>query len=34
MIHLTKKEEKIHNKQNVCYIYKKGCSTDDGKKII
>ena len=23
MIPLTKKEEKIHNKQNVCYICKK-----------
>ena len=29
MIPLTKKEEKKHNKQNVCYIRKKGFNTDD-----
>ena len=33
MIPLTKKEEKKHNKQEVCYIYKKGFSTDDSNKI-
>ena len=32
MIPLTKKEEKMHNKQKVCYICKKRFSTDDGKK--
>ena len=32
MIPLTKKEKKMHNKQKVCYICKKGFSTDDGKK--
>ena len=32
MIPLTKKEEKKHNKQKVCYIYKKGFSTDDSNK--
>ena len=32
MIPLTKKEEKMHNKQNVCYICKKRFSTDDSKK--
>ena len=32
MIPLTKKEVKMHNKQNVCYICKKRFSTDDGKK--
>ena len=32
MIPLTKKEEKKHNKQEVCYIYKKGFSTDDNNK--
>ena len=32
MISLTKKEKKIHNKQNVCYICKKRFSTDDGNK--
>ena len=29
MIPLTKKEEKKHNKQEVCYICKKRFSTDD-----
>ena len=29
MIPLTKKEEKKHNKLEVCYIFKKGFSTDD-----
>ena len=29
MISLTKKEEIMHNKQKVCYIRKKGFSTDD-----
>ena len=29
MIPLKKKEEKMHNKQKVCYICKKGFSTDD-----
>ena len=32
IIPLTKKEEKMHNKQKVCYICKKRFSTDDGKK--
>ena len=32
MIPLTKKEEKKHNKQEVCYICKKGFSTDDRNK--
>ena len=32
MIPLTKKEEKMHNKQKVCHIFKKRFSTDDGKK--
>ena len=32
MIPLTKKEEKIHNEQKVCYICKKSFSTYDGKK--
>ena len=32
MIPLTKKEEKKHNKQNVCHICKKGFSTDDSDK--
>ena len=31
MIPLTKKEEKMHNKQNVCYTCKKRFSNDDGK---
>ena len=31
MIQLTRKEEKKHNKQQVCYICKKGFSTDDKK---
>ena len=29
---MKKKEEKMHNKQNVCYICKKTFSTDDSKK--
>ena len=29
MIPLTKKEKKTHNKQKVCYICKKGFSTDE-----
>ena len=32
MIPLTKKEEKKHNKQKVCYICKKEFSTDDDNK--
>ena len=32
MIPPTKKEEKKHNKQKVCYICKKGFSTDDNNK--
>ena len=32
MIPLTKKEERMHNKQKVCYICKKGFSTDDNNK--
>ena len=32
MIPLTKKEEKMDNKQKVCYICKKGYSTDDNNK--
>ena len=32
MIPLTKKEEKMHNKQKVCYICKKGFSTGDNNK--
>ena len=32
MIPLTRKEEKKHNKQEVCYICKKGFSTDDNNK--
>ena len=32
MIPLTKKEEENHNKQNVCYIYKKEFNTDDSDK--
>ena len=34
MIPLTKKEEKKHNKQEVCYICKKRFSTDDNNKNI
>ena len=34
MIPLTKKEEKMHNKQNVCHICKKRFSNDNGKKIL
>ena len=29
MIPLTSKERKLHSKQKVCYICKKGFSTDD-----
>ena len=32
LIPLTKKEEKHHNKQKVCYIYKKEFNTDDSDK--
>ena len=32
MIPLTKKEEKNHNKQKVCYICKKEFNTDDSDK--
>ena len=32
MIQLAKKEEKKHNKQEVCYICKKGFSTNDSNK--
>ena len=32
MIPLTKKEQKKHNKQNVCHICKKRFSTDDNNK--
>ena len=32
MIPLTKKEQKMHNKDKVCYICKKGFSTDDNNK--
>ena len=32
MIPLTKKEEKMHNKQKVCHICKKGFSTDDNNE--
>ena len=32
MIPLTMTEEKMHSKQNVCYICKKGFSTDDSNK--
>ena len=34
MIQLTKKEEKKHNKQEVCYICKKGFSTDDNNHKV
>ena len=34
MISLTRKEEKKHNKQEVCYICKKGFSTDDDYHFI
>ena len=36
MIPLTKEEKKTHREQNVCYICKKGSSTDDdeNKKIL
>ena len=33
MIPLTKKEEKMHNKQKVCYICEKRFSTDDNNKV-
>ena len=29
---IPRKEEKMHNKQKVCYICKKGFSTDDNNK--
>ena len=32
MIPLTKEEKKIHREQKICYICKKGFSTDDDKK--
>ena len=32
MIPLTKKEEKNHNKQKVCYICRKEFNTDDSDK--
>ena len=32
MILLIKEEKKIHHKQKVCYICKKGFSTDDDNK--
>ena len=32
MIPLTRKKEKKHNNQKVCYICKKGFSTDDNNK--
>ena len=34
MIPITKKEEKKHNKQKVCYVCKKRFSTDDSNKNI
>ena len=34
MIPLTKKEQKKHDKKNVCYICKKGFSTDNDNKNI
>ena len=32
MIPLTKVEKKTHREQKVCYICRKGCSTDDSNK--
>ena len=32
MIPLTNEEKKLHHKQKVCYICKKGFSTDDNNK--
>ena len=32
MIPLAKKEEKLHNRQKVCHICKKGLSTDNKNK--
>ena len=32
MVHLTRKEKKMHNEQKVCYICKKRFSTDDNNK--
>ena len=32
MIPLTKEKKKIHREQKVCYICKKGFSTDDDNK--
>ena len=34
MIPLTKKEAKMHNKQKICYIFKKRFCNDDGKKYF
>ena len=35
MITLTKEEKKIHREQKVCYVCKKGFSTDeDNKKYL
>ena len=33
MIPLTKNEEKRYNKQNICYICKKGFTKDNKKKV-
>ena len=32
MIPLTNEEKKLHHKQKICYICKKGFSTDDNNK--
>ena len=32
MIRITKKEQKMHNKQKVCFICKKRFSTDNNNK--
>ena len=34
MIPLTNVEKELHHKQKVCYVCKKGFSTDDDKKNI
>ena len=34
MIPLTKEENQIHREQKVCYICKKGSSTDNNKKYF
>ena len=34
MIPLTKEENKIHREQKVCFICKRGFSTDGNKKIL